>query len=378
MTSRRTAIVGAGCVAALLLTACSSSGGSGSSATSGSTGNSPSSGSSSGAATRAVNVGLSAPITVKGKTLNVAFLNIGTLNTFGEIMAATAKSEAQQLGINITVYDANFDPQTQLNQAEDALNSGKYNAMVFLPLDGSVMCQFGSQTAPKAGVMIVNIGQELCGRADNPASGIWQPGTVSQIGIQGSLDGYRVSLAGCAQQLAGPQKMVLINGPADQPATDALAEAAQQYATQTGGSVLANLNVTQETPAGGQQVAENALESHPTATLLVSLYSGMTEGIMVALRQAGKLGKVHVCDNAGVTKAEVPYIENGDIAASQAQLPSWDVIAGLKEALAVFNGAQPIRVVQPDAAGTLQAYNSASPPQDVTAKNVASYPAYNG
>jgi ABC-type sugar transport system substrate-binding protein len=187
-----------------------------------------------------------------------------------------------------------------------------------------------------------------------------------------------VSLAGCAQQLAGPQKMVLINGPADQPATDALAEAAQQYATQTGGSVLANLNVTQETPAGGQQVAENALESHPTATLLVSLYSGMTEGIMVALRQAGKLGKVHVCDNAGVTKAEVPYIENGDIAASQAQLPSWDVIAGLKEALAVFNGAQPIRVVQPDAAGTLQAYNSASPPQDVTAKNVASYPAYNG
>jgi ribose transport system substrate-binding protein len=94
------------------------------------------------------------------KTVNVALL-IPNQNDYANAFVEGATAAATKAG-NATVktFVANFNPQTQLTQCQDAIQAGRYQAMVIEPVDGVGM-QACARDAIAAGIKVVAINAPL-------------------------------------------------------------------------------------------------------------------------------------------------------------------------------------------------------------------------
>jgi ribose transport system substrate-binding protein len=91
-------------------------------------------GSSSGSATASSSSGGS------NKHVNIAMFVVATANTHQQGAIRGAKAAVAKDGnASLHVFSANFVPKTQVNQVEDAVASGQYNALVVDSVDGTVM-----------------------------------------------------------------------------------------------------------------------------------------------------------------------------------------------------------------------------------------------
>ena len=61
----------------------------------------------------------------------------------------------------------------------------------------------------------------------------------------------------------------------------------------------------------------HALIAHPNIGMIVSHYSGMTDGVVLALERVGRLGDVKVFDSGG-TKEAAQYVKDGSIVSTTA------------------------------------------------------------
>jgi ribose transport system substrate-binding protein len=70
------------------------------------------------------------------KPVHIAFLN-EAITTYTTPMVNAMKSTATRLHATVAAFNANNDPSTQESQCQDALTSGKYNAMVIYSVDNA-------------------------------------------------------------------------------------------------------------------------------------------------------------------------------------------------------------------------------------------------
>ncbi|MEJ1229621.1 MAG: hypothetical protein WDM88_01715 [Galbitalea sp.] len=61
-----------------------------------------------------------------GKTLQIAYMSFAVANSYDAPMLAAAQAEAADSNAQLTVFDANNDPQAQFTQLQNAIQSGKY------------------------------------------------------------------------------------------------------------------------------------------------------------------------------------------------------------------------------------------------------------
>src|SRR3990172_305008 len=123
--------------------------------------------------------------------LSIAYFVVGTSTSYLQANGDAAKAAAAEIGATIDVFDAEFAPEKQLNQVENALQSGKYNAFVFQPVSGPQACDLISKDAPDKGILVsINIAQ-LCDRGFNEGEELWQPGTLNYVGSTTTLGYYQ-------------------------------------------------------------------------------------------------------------------------------------------------------------------------------------------
>jgi ribose transport system substrate-binding protein len=114
-----------------------------------------------------------------GKHVNIAMFVVATANTHQQGAIRGAKAAAAKAGnASIHVFSANFVPKTQVNQVQDAIASGQYNALLIDSVDGTVMIPAIRQALAKG--IKVACAFSVCG-PDQLHFSKQIPGVVAQV-----------------------------------------------------------------------------------------------------------------------------------------------------------------------------------------------------
>jgi ribose transport system substrate-binding protein len=271
-------------------------------------------------------------------------------------VAVTAKGitdAAAKRGATVTFFDSKFDPATQLNQMQDALQSKKYNTWIVIPFDSRLDCKTVSQDAPNAGIVVVTLLLPVCGRDVKPVDQIWTPGTLAQIDGENTPT-YKVAwLKDVAAREPGKHQVLSLTGPP-------LTGNALGFKIAVSEIERLRPDLTFVTPAATNFTAndafnktQNLLQANPNADVLVSTFSDMTQGAVQAIKAAGREGKIHVYD-IGANKFIIQAIMAGSVTGTipvEAYFSGYDSVTALADA---FDGKPVKRFYDTFTKGTTQ------------------------
>jgi ribose transport system substrate-binding protein len=92
--------------------------------------------------------------------IQVALLAFAVANTYVTPMLEEAQAVADANNVELTIFDANNDPNTHLAQLQDAIASGQYDGIITQPIYGPGLMD-GVAQAIEAGIKVVNVDQIL-------------------------------------------------------------------------------------------------------------------------------------------------------------------------------------------------------------------------
>jgi ribose transport system substrate-binding protein len=92
--------------------------------------------------------------------IQVALLAFAVANTYVTPMIEQAQEVADANNVELTIFDANNDPNAQLAQLQDAIASGQYDGIITQPIYGPGLMD-GVAQAIEAGIKVVNVDQIL-------------------------------------------------------------------------------------------------------------------------------------------------------------------------------------------------------------------------
>ena len=338
---------------ALSLAACSNTPSSSGSSAASSAG--PGGASSGTSGSRPVNVGYT--IHPAGSKLSIAFIDLGESNTYGAKMASVASAWAAANDVNLTVFDANFSADTELDLIQDAISSGKYNAIATLPLDPNLLCNILSKKAPAANIMVSLLNTPICGaitKVGDVDAG-WTPGTLN-VSYPGALGSGVLALAQkCATLAPGPQKVAMITGPPTAGSTIDALEAFRSIPTFT---ITQDLITPDFSDAAGVSLTQTALESHPDTTIVFTVGGPLSVGVASVLRSEGLSGKVKICGLSGGTTQDIAALKAGEITVEEIGDPQVFVTASLLSLKDAWDGMASPRVITLSPAGQVAPYTT--------------------
>ena len=223
-----------------------------------------------------------------GETLELAYISFAVANSYDAPMLAAARAAAAAGNANLTVFDGNLNPQTQTQQLQDAIASGKYDGIILQPVYGPALVP-GAEQAIAAGIHIGNIDQIL--GADNTTAESQVEGQLTNVVFVPSELGRKIGemvVEACAD--ANPCNVGYIWS-VKAAALDQELKKAFDEAT----SVNPNIKVVAEgesfytTPAG-LAAAQNMLAAHPDLTVITGADQAIT-GAVTAVKDAGRRGQ---------------------------------------------------------------------------------------
>lgn len=244
--------------------------------------------STSGSGTVSVNVGSSKPISLKKGKLNVALYMNSQTNAYQQQIINGAKEQAAQYGWNLTVFQANFDLQTQNDQYQQAATSHQFDAIATVPVDGDGSCSVLTKTLPAVNVLVVVGGVPLCNRDANSGVETWAPGTYSYDTVCASYDCHVIWLGATVKAFPGKQNAVMVVGQENNAGTiydkKIMAELAKTYPDFD----VHDWIYTDFTTATTQAAVSTYLQGHPGTTVIVDAYSpDIARGVVNAVEAKG-------------------------------------------------------------------------------------------
>jgi ribose transport system substrate-binding protein len=267
------------------------------------------------------------------KDLNIASFHGGSNNTYLQANIQAVKDTAAKNGVPVHIYDANFDVTKMQDQAESALTQG-YNAWVFGALDPNQSCKIVKQAIEK-GIVVSVQNQSLCG---DPT---YTPGTLTFVGGQ-TRDIYNSFLDYSLSKIKNGD-VAVITGPALNANTLNMLGALETYQPKYPDiKVVANQQLDYTTDTAFK-AAQDIIQANPNLTAFLSNYSGMTQGIAQAVKQAGKTGKIKIYDMGGNEWA-VQAVKDGEIEMTLPFLP-YEETGVAVQALCDYADGKPVKTV---------------------------------
>ncbi|MBM9466113.1 sugar ABC transporter substrate-binding protein [Nakamurella leprariae] len=324
----RTTVAAVAAVSALTLTACS---------TASSQQQSSSSAAASGGSSSAAAAAQPEPTVDAVSDLKIAYFSAGSSNQYLQAAIDEAKTFAGETGVQLDVFDGQFDAQVQFDQMQTALTSGKYNTFVVEPNDGNLVCNLLTRDAPAAGVMVSVFNLPICGRATNLGEETWQPGTVTYVGGQ-TLDVYQAWMDQIIEAYPDGGKVALISGPDLNANSICFFDAAKKL-EDNGFEIVAQQTTDYTTPQAFQ-AAQTIVQANPDLDILMSNFSGMTRGVVQAT--AGTDIAVH---DFGGDQWALDNVQSGALAGTIIMLPRQETRDALQAVVDLVEGEQPERFV---------------------------------
>lgn len=298
------------------------------------------------AGTVAVDVGNDMTVNLKTGPpgLKVAVFIPGVANEFGIEQERAAKETATELGMDMTLFDAGYDPNKQLNQMQTAMTSGNFDAAVVMALDGVMSCKLLTNDFAKANILTSISGSPLCDDGANKAGKtvdeVWAPGTLNFVGSNTTRDYVDGWLAATAKANPGKQKVVAVLGPAVNTQTRVTEAAMAKLAADNTGYSIDTI-YTDWTTTDAYNKTQTYLQGHPDTTLILSASSpDLTQGVIQAEKDAGLSEKIHVAD-VGFGKFQIQQLEAGSVQLSTMLFPYNQMKANLNSIAAAQQGGTP-------------------------------------
>jgi ABC-type sugar transport system substrate-binding protein len=209
----------------------------------------------------------------------VAFIDACTSNTYCQAGLAGAQAASKEFGLDMKLYDSNFSSDTELKNAQDAIQAG-YDGYVFAPLTQSSGCAV-FKLLQATGKPVVNDNSPMCGNAE------YTPGTSGFVAVQTAAyfqKHIEYAFATCKEKC---EALVIDQGVESDLYKlwqEALKGAEAKYP-------LVDVVVDQPTdfvPEKTLQVTQDALQRHPDIQMVVSYWDDATRGAEQAIVAAGK------------------------------------------------------------------------------------------
>lgn len=263
----------------------------------------------------AVDVGLDEPILVDTKTPKIAWFG-AVANLYVQAQQKGMQDRAKELGLELTTFDSKFDPLVQMQQVQNAIQSGKFDAFVVDPFDGNAMCPVLTEDAVEAGIVVVTAAVTMCDHVKvDEGEDAWAPGTLAQIGYQGGVSAVEQFLAEVNERAGeGNHETIALLGPELNASSIAFVEAIRQ--SEESGAIP-NLDIkhqvyTDFSTAQGQAKVQALLQANPGIDTIVSLYSDVTVGAINAVAKAGLADQVKIYDQGGSSQS-VQAVKDGTL-----------------------------------------------------------------
>lgn len=282
--------------------------------------------------------------------LHVAYFEAGTNNSYLQAEIKSAEKQiAKMPGATMTVFDGKFDPTTQFDEVQNAIQSHKYNAAIIPAVDPALLCDILSKQAPAAGMIVSTTTTPICKAAPNEGEGLWTPGTLDFIGGTHTIAYWKEYLEWVVKRNPGPQQVIVMEGPEESPITTNLNAALKEIEKEHPEFKVVGVGVTEYSVPSAQEKMGPLIQAHPNATILFSAYSNITKGAFAALEQAGKMGTMKVYDK-GATEWAMKELREGKIESTTPECPRTIPLASLKALQEAFEGKSVPRFVPNDGA----------------------------
>lgn len=251
----------------------------------------------------------------QSKPLAIAMFLPATNTSYLQANIKGAQDAAAKLGGTVSVFDGKLNPMNQLNEMQNAIQSGKYNAFLIFPLAGQVICKVATEDAPKAGILVATYHDPVCDKQLAKGDDQWSPGTLINVGGGSSYETFTRYVDRAIKDNPGPQKVGIITGMDLSADTLRMNKVAEDIKASHPEFAVVDTQRTDYTVPTSQAKTQNMVQSHPDITIIISDYAGITRGAVDALKQSGKVGKIKVYDFGG-TRWSKEAIENGWVSVS--------------------------------------------------------------
>jgi ribose transport system substrate-binding protein len=222
------------------------------------------------------------------------------------------EDEAKRRGLDLTVFDAKFDPLRQVEQIQNAMQRDEFDAFIVIPLDGDTLCPILTRQAPQKNIAVVTQDITMCGHITNEGDDAWVPGTLAQAGYPPAVDVNEQYFREVARR-AGPGTHVaaLLLGPNGNSASTSSEKALDQVAGE-----LPNLDVkykvnTNFSAPDGFARTQTMRQANPEIDTVMTIYTDLSLGAVRAIQSAGRKGEVKVYDMGGSSVA-ADAVRRGD------------------------------------------------------------------
>jgi ribose transport system substrate-binding protein len=278
------------------------------------------------------------------KTLEIAYLSFAVANSYDAPMLAAAKAAAAAGNANLTVFDANLDPNAQVKQLQDATASGKYDAIITQPLYGAGMVE-DVKKAIAAGIKVGNIDQTL--GADMTTADFQVDGLSSNVAFVPSELGKKIGnlvVTACADVKANPCNVGYIWSVKAAALDIALKKAFDEaIAPHPEIKVVSDTGESFYTTALGLKASQDIVAAHPDVSVIVSADQAIT-GAVQAVKDIKD--KVRLVGYGGGAIA-LQGIASGERFGTVMQMPATEGGLGTKNLIDAIRSGTPVPGVDP-------------------------------
>lgn len=289
--------------------------------------------------------------------LKVAVFMPGVVNAYGLTQERAAEETAKELGMDMTLFDAGFDSQRQINQMQTALASGEYDAAVVQALDGPAVCKIATEDYPEANTLVVALITPLCEKGTEQSGEsleeVWAPGTLNFVGSNNILAYFEGWFAAASEANPGKQNVLVALGPAVGVQTK-VAEVALAKLAKDNPDYTIDTIYTDYTATGAYNQAQTYLQGHPDTTLILTIYTpDISQGVLKAVEDAGLLEQINIIDQ-GFGEFQIEQIEAGNVQFSTLHFPYNAMKVSLESIVAAQGGDSGPRFVDDSLIGTAE------------------------
>lgn len=274
-----------------------------------------------------------------GKGKKIAFLAAAKGNAYVDAAVKAITADAAKEGVQLTVFDAQFNPQKQLSQCQDAITK-KYDAIVTLSAVGVAMIPCAAQ-AQAANIPFVATNQPIgtsITTGEPTAKGV----TSQVLTPLATVAGQDVAQVVAACGNTNPCNVVLLTAAKLIPVQAKAYEDGLKAAESSHPNIKVTAVDAGADRPGGLKAMQDVLQRVRKPTVVTAPNTQPMEGAAQALTEAGlKPGKdVKLVTNGG-TSFQVPKIESGAYYSTYVQMPATEVELALQYAIQAANGQKP-------------------------------------